>query len=325
MALLAHIHSDVPVFQRAFVLSAITYQPIDLSAAQEAFDRLVAKTGLSPEAPGRDKVDALRSLTPDQLKEALSGQIAPPIWDNEWFVDRDAPSALEDIQSFPSWLKGIVIGSTKEECTLFCSPTWTLTSLECVELVKSAFGGGDYADEVLSAYGITPQADGASAREAVVAICTDGSFGTVAPRLASAQTAVPVSLYSFQQRDTFAASTLKGRSYHSLGNAMFFHLPPVAASAPDADMRRTSDALCEAAITLAHGPQPWEPYLQRKRVMVFDGEATGTSIQAKEPRWASLADTREKLARFKNGSREILLRIMREQQAEIQRSSSKSS
>ncbi len=284
--------------------------------AQATFDRVVAGAGLSQGAPSGDKLAAIRSLTTTQLQISLRSEIARPNWDSEWFIDQRPTSSLEDPRPFSSWIKGVVIGCAKEESSLFC-PEWnSLTGAEGQRIIKQAFGDGELATEILDTYDIPDDNIAGSAVDSLIRLTTDGLFG-VARDIASAHSEVPVSLYVFEQTDTFDVSPYKGRSFHSLGNSMFFRLPTVAGHTSDTNMKITSNAMCEAAVILAYGQQPWKPFVQSKEMMVFNGKNTGLRKVKEPPQWYSFVQTREREEAFKAGCLSLILAGMKMQQVAI--------
>ncbi|OQU96575.1 hypothetical protein CLAIMM_02639 [Cladophialophora immunda] len=317
-ALLAHLRSNFPAFQRAFILSAPLRQLVGESVAQANFDQLVSKTGLAVDAPASVKLDAIRSLTATEMANELKGEYASPIWDPEWFPDQSAQSILADAAPLPPWIKGVVIGYAKEETALFCSHLNNLSCAERLEILKKSFGPGELLDGIMAAYGIT-DGDSSDATmektlDAILQTSSYGVFGFVASQLSN-HTEIPVSLYTFEQTDTFEESGfLKGRSYHSLGNPMLFRLPTVNGPEDRTDMKRTSNALCEAAITLTYGEQPWEPFAQNQNLMVFDGEKTGLVpfVDKKLP-WMDLV--LPNLQKFMEGCADLVLRGLTASQA----------
>jgi carboxylesterase type B len=319
---LVHLRSDYPAFQRAFILSTVGIPFSDSTTSQGVFNDLVSLAGLDLESPSQDKLDAVRSLTPAQMCQALAGNTLSPAWDGDWFEGRNPDSDLDDAEPFPSWIQGIVVGCTLEETALFVPYLDQLTGAECVELVKRAFAspeaGAMFAQEVLDTYSITGDEIKGSAAAKVVRLSTDGAFTSAAHAIASRHPEVPVSLYSFEQPDTLAGkeSNLHDRSYHSLGNSMFFRLPTVTDNVNQPGMRTTSNALCDAAITLAYGEQPWEVYSTNARHMVFNGDQTGLVQGAPEQRWAKLMNTKARARAFRMGCLEMVRAGMKATQSQ---------
>lgn len=317
MSVLAHIHSDFPAFQRAFVLSPAFFYLNDENSAQATFDRVVTRAGVPVTAPAHQKIDALRNLTPAELDAALEGGSAIATWDEKWFVDTP-PSLVEDMQKFPSWLKGIVIGSASEETALFM-PKRKHTDAECIDMVKAGFGSADeaYVEEVFSTYGIGGSTD---AKDAIIALTSDAMFTSAVRKVASAASdgGLPVSLYLFTQPDEFRSSRFRNHAYHSLGNSMFFRLPTITApTAPDGGMRATADAFCASAISFSYGAQPWDPYTRDTRsVMVFNGGAQGI-IQEPDRRWEPLINTAQRAMAFIMGAAMLFVRLTTEHKAEL--------
>lgn len=308
ISLLAHLRSDFAAFQQAFILSPAALRLNDPAEAQSIFDMLVSSTTCSSEAPAHNKIDALRNLTTSQIIQTIAGSSVGPVWDNDWFVGRDQDSDLDDAQHFPSWIKSIVIGSTKEESVLLCPRFDQMTGAQCTNMLKQAFGDTDFAKEVLKTYLIEDDEIIGSATKQMIRLTSDAAFTSVAYNIVSAHSEIPISLYSFEQQDTLIAkaSHLHGYSYHSLGNSMFFRLPTVTNNPEQPHMKITANAMCKAAITLAYGEQPWESYAKNKSMMVFDGNQTRISPEEKDQRWRKLMTTKQRTRAFRKGCMEII-------------------
>ncbi|RFU26555.1 hypothetical protein B7463_g9780, partial [Scytalidium lignicola] len=120
-SVLAHLRSNFPAFQQAFIISCPTGSLHRPDNRQEIFDRLVASTGIAASAPAADKIAALRSLMAKEIEGLLDGN-ATPAFDDKFWVDQDLTSSLED-GPFSSWVKTVVVGITKDENALF-SQLW---------------------------------------------------------------------------------------------------------------------------------------------------------------------------------------------------------
>ncbi|KAJ9643793.1 hypothetical protein H2204_001938 [Knufia peltigerae] len=299
-SILTHLRSDFPAFQRAFVMSAAPLTPTPFSHSQERFDALIAKIGLPTGAPAGDKLAALRSLTCDELNKIHGPGVSPPTYDPEFYPDHEEGFSLETKAPLPAWLRGMVVGNTTEEAALFVPRS--ISGAQAVSMVKKAFGGdADLCREVLALYDIKADDDTpGSGTDGVVRLATHATFGQMAQTIASGHhSEVPLSLYSFEQRDPFPGSPWKGRAFHSLGNAMLFRLPTVAGPDADPGTRLTSDKFSEALISLTNGEQPWEVYDgEGRKKMVFDGERSGLVQAGGKAPWADLASTPERSASF---------------------------
>jgi hypothetical protein len=274
-------------------------RPVSLAVAQQNFDDMVVKLGVSASAPAGDKIAALRSMTPEELNALHGGGVSSIIWDPHFWPDRDEASWLEDQTPFPSWLKGAVIGSTKEETALFLLNS--ITGTEAVSLIKAATAekNADFVNHLLTTYDIRSDPTPGSGNDALIRLLTHSIFTVVAQGVASQHAELPVSLYSFDQVDPFETSRWKGRAYHSLGNAMLFRQPTVAGVTADAGTRATANRFCEAAIALTHGDQPWEPYRAGQKVMVFNGEKSGLVHTGGKAPWSEITKTKEQWDMFK--------------------------
>lgn len=288
-SILFHLRSDFPAFQRAFILSPANVSLVDDATAQATFDQLVCRCGIPASTPARQKIDLLRSLSPEKFDELNPPSVTRPIWDDKWFVDQNRDSEAQDSRPFPSWIRSIVIGSTKEEMALFGKHWTPWTGAQSVAALKTSLGDTEFTKKVLETYNIKSDEVPGSSFDSLVQLGTDFIFGKVAYDVAASHRELPVAYYSFEQKDTFPHSLFKGRAYHSLGNCMIFRLPTVQGpGVVDPDMKITSDLMCEAAVGLAHGEQPWEPFAMNHRIMIFDGERSGLADTSHKPRWSDL-------------------------------------
>jgi carboxylesterase type B len=295
-SILAHLRSNFPAFQRAFIMSCPTRSG---SNHQATFDRLVASTGVPASAPSGDKIAALRSLSPKNLGLLLAGENAMPGWDEKFWVDQDSTLPLEE-GPFPSWAKLVVVGMTRSENALFSQLWQTMGADELIRSFRAAFTDSEFAEEVLQAYEINSNSEQPAVVEALVNYTSDCLFAKATYDIASKHGSHPICLYSFDQVDLMEG-VFKGASYHSLDNAFLFHLSPVAGQKAPAPWRATADAYSKACIDLVNGEQPWEPYRVGGQIMSFDGERTGLTKDFNYSRWGHLVSSRERTDKFNSG------------------------
>ncbi len=82
---------------------------------------------------------------------------------------------------------------------------------------------------------------------------------------------------------------------------MLFRLPTVAGPGADPGTRTTTNRFCEAAVTLAYGERPWEPYLRRNQMMVFDSAKSGLVQTEGTTQCGDLTRTQGRRGLFKTG------------------------
>ena len=276
--------------------------PIPLSPihSQKQFDAMTAKLGLPPASPAGDKLAALRGLTCDEMDKLHGPGVTPLTYDPEFCTMLQPNERLEASTPFPSWVKGVVVGHTSEEAALFLPER--VAGTEVVSMVKDTFGADtDLSHQILQTYNIKDDDTANSGTDTLIKLATHSTFGKIAHAIASEHTEVPVSYYSFEQRDPFSTSPWKGRAYHSLGNSMLFRLLTVAGPGADPGTKATADRFSEALIELTNGSQPWDPYLKRNRKMVFDGERSGVVQTDGKEVWSDLTATPEQSQRFGDG------------------------
>ncbi|KAH8815519.1 carboxylesterase [Xylogone sp. PMI_703] len=321
-SIFAHLRSNFPAFQQAFMLSCPSVALLTPQQSQETFDRLIAEgTNLSPSAPAGDKLAALRSLSTKDLERLLEGHPARVALDEEFFLD--LPNTEDDLlddteRPFPSWVKLVVVGMTQVENALFSSQWYDYTKEQILQAIGSAILDPSYKKEVFEAYSIS---DSSSHEELVAALANYTSDCLFAQTTYSvANTISPYHgpqtfLYSFDQVDiTSKYSAFKNQAYHSLDNAFLFHLPPVASESAPEEFQATSNAYSKACIDLVNGEQPWEAYGVGRRCMSFDGKNTRL-VSEKErdcgfKRWGRLTSTPERKEMFGKG-RQLLFEAMK--------------
>ncbi|KAH0843168.1 carboxylesterase [Fonsecaea pedrosoi] len=286
-SVLAHLRSDVPVCQRGIILSSPNLDFPRPEEAQASFDELVASTGISPNASAEEKLTALRALDSMEIVRLMLPRFATPLWDDKWFVYQDGNRPIAGPAPFAPWVKGVVAGSTKHEAALFGAIQWrTWSSQQFVDRVKSAFSTAELAQELMDAYGISSTAPAETCLEGFIAMITDSIFSGLPFIIAeNPSDSSPISLYRFEQTDTFSQSPLKGYAYHVLDNSFFCRLPAVAGPNADPEARETANRLSAAIIDFTHGSQPWETYSTKKRIMVFNGTKSGIVEVKEEDRW----------------------------------------
>ena len=309
------------------IVSTPSFRPVSEAQAQATFDKVVARIGIEVSATAQAKVNALRNLPIAEVHQLLGGDFTIPVWDPEWFVGQDQPEGepepLESARPFSSWIQQIVIGATKHEAALFGRNwmQWTgAVSTAAVKRVLSENGGDDdFIHQLLAAYHITDdELVGGRSLDGLIRLVSDGMFHAASHEIASTHAEVPLSLYAFEQEDTFQKGFLHGYSYHSLCNPMLFRLRTVCGPhAPTRSMSLTADKFCEAAITFAHGQQAWEPYLPSHKVMTFNGAETRLVQADRKANWEAVCNTPQKMDLFKLCGRMILSEAIQSQSGEL--------
>ncbi|KIW91326.1 uncharacterized protein Z519_08222 [Cladophialophora bantiana CBS 173.52] len=286
-SVLAHLRSDVPVCQRGIILSSPNLDFPEPEEAQETFDELVASTGVSPSASAEEKLTALRNLDSMEIVRLMVPRLATPLWDDKWFVYQDGNRPIAGPAPFAPWVKGIIAGSTTHEAALFGVTQWrTWSSQQFADRVKSAFPNAELAQELMNAYAISATSPAETCLQGFVDMATDSIFTGLPFTIAEEPSASPpISLYRFDQADTFSQSPLNGYAYHALDNSFFCRLPAVAGPGADPDMKETADRLSEATINFAYGSQPWETYSSNHSIMVFNGNKSGIVKLSEMDRW----------------------------------------
>lgn len=267
--------------------------------AQFTFDSLVASTGLSPSAPAEEKLAALRALPTADILKLLGSKFSTPLWDPKWFVYQDGSVPTAGPAPLAPWVKGLVTGSTKDEAAVFLFhlglSSWVFNQFE--DHVRSVVPDEKDATALMKVYNISSAASPKVNLRGYIDMVTDCNFSGL-PYIVAEQagnaSSPPISIYRFEQADGFAQSPLKGYAYHALDNAFFCRLPSVAGPRAQPDTRETADRLSRAVLDFAHGSQPWETYDVNRRIMVFNGDASGLVSNEQGDRWQQLFGARDR-------------------------------
>ncbi|KAL2430509.1 hypothetical protein ABEF95_009280 [Exophiala dermatitidis] len=308
LSVLAHLRSNVPVCQRGIIMSCPNLDYPRPEEVQATFEQLVDEACSISGAPlsssplsDNEKLMALRDLTADDMVRLMGTQFATPKYDKEWFTYQDPDRTTAGPAPFAPWVKAVLAGTTRDEAALFTIvrglQKWTFAQFE--ERVKSAIPDPELAKELMDVYGLSDKADGPTNFRGVLDMITDCSFTGVPYILAEQEQeesdgkglgTPPVSVYRFDQQDTFKDSPLYGYAYHALDNAYFCRLPSVAGPNAAQDTKATADKMSEATLALAYGDQPWETYREKQTIMVFNGTASRLEHASPENRWRTIVE-----------------------------------
>ncbi|EPE10351.1 para-nitrobenzyl esterase [Ophiostoma piceae UAMH 11346] len=302
-SVMAHIVSDVPVCQRGLILSMPLLEFRTADVSQDAFDGLVQRTGLSASATPEAKLAAVRTLSNNDMMAALGGKFATPNWDPAFFPDLAPGTPLDSIKSLSSWVKSVIIGSTKHEGVLFGIPYRQWAAKDIHVLLDRILPEPTLRSDVLSAYGFDPNAPLDDTLTRIYKLLTDSMFDP-APSLIGelSSDAQPVAVYRFDQTDTFPDHLYHNTSYHSLDNTFICRLPTVASSVAPPEMQKTADRMSEAVATFVYGSLPWEPFHKGKPMYVFDGSKSGLYSDppfGEEHAWEKFRHSEQRWAFFK--------------------------
>ncbi|KAJ9498393.1 hypothetical protein LTR99_003242 [Exophiala xenobiotica] len=296
LSVLAHLRSDVPVCQRGMIMSSPNLDYPRPEESQATFDKLVASTGVSPSASPDEKLAALRALSSDDILKLIGFSFSTPHWDPEWLVHQDGTTPTAGPAPLSPWVKGVLIGSTKDEAAIFGIgmgwQTWTSNQFE--ERVKSVVQDEKDASELMRAYGIDSSASAETNMRGLIDMVTDTNFSGLPFIVAEQQTSTPpISIYRFEQRDPFPKSPFHGYAYHSLDNGFFCRYPSIAGPSASEDARETANRFNGAVLDFVYGEQPWEIYWPHQKIMVFNGKGSGLEKADQPDRWRRIFAERD--------------------------------
>ncbi len=209
---------------------------------------------------------------------------------------------------FPSWVKRVVVGYTRDEMALFRALA-KYNTIESVHAgVKSVVSNDpQFIQELFDHYGISNASTDKEARAAFVALTTDGFFARVPYTIGEVES-IPIHVFRFDEIDRHpAGGRYHGWAYHALDNLFFFRFPSVAGAAAHPSSRATADMFSEMVLKTVYGEEPWEPYLASRKIMLLDGE--NSRLQSADEdlrRWKGLLNTPERETAFSNISLKLM-------------------
>ncbi|KAL3428965.1 carboxylesterase [Aspergillus tetrazonus] len=320
-SVLAHLRSDQALCQRGIMQSAPSWSMLRPEEAQDRFDSMVKRTGLPHTASAPEKLAALRSVPIEDLVD-WNGGLTSPIWDPKWFVGHTTPEApLDCPEPFPSWVKGIVAGTMRDEMAIFGFAKLWRTKESVLSSLHNALSLSDdpsFCDDVLREYGVSDATTDQAAVNAFITLVADACFSRVPFNLASACSGSSTSnspalyLYRFDQPDEGETSPLKGSAFHALDNAYMARYPAVAAPTAPHSCRATADMFSQMMLRHAYGEAPWDSYLdslsgadsslsrQSRARFVFEGDHSRLENvgHAETSRWERFLTSEERVNTF---------------------------
>ncbi|RHZ55824.1 putative carboxylesterase [Aspergillus thermomutatus] len=304
-SVLAHLRSDQPLCQRAIIQSAPSWTMILPEEAQLKFNKLLQCAGVPQGATADEKIAALRSVSAEQLI-AWNDLLMSPIWDPKWFVGHSSPtSPLDSAQPFPSWVQGIVVGTMRDELSIFGLERFWQTKA----MVKSSLNHSlslpsdpDFSTEVLNEYGILEAGSDTEALRGFIRVATDACFSRLPYNLARAcnsPDSPSLYVYRFDQVDEEGNSPLRGNAFHVLDNTYLCRYPAVAGPAAPPSCQATADAFSRMILCHTYGEAPWESYNIRRLQNVFDGTDTRLEgVRLDDQCWRKFLTTEERVSIF---------------------------
>ncbi|KAM5357548.1 hypothetical protein ACJZ2D_016155 [Fusarium nematophilum] len=278
-SVLCHTKGGIPLFQQAMIQSP-PFPPLRTpQEAQAAFDKLAILAESSLDASSTDKLQALRSLTTQQLMDLFDGAFCTPIEDPDWFVgyDRDSTDLSTFWADLPSWCLRVIFGNTRDESALMLADVPNLTAGQAVELAQIVT---PYASDTA-----IPMVKSHTKRELIVWSSYQAFVGPLMRLASAAATQSPgTQLYGYRIccPDPFPVP-LQSYAWHSYGIPFTFN-QPVCRDCPE--LAAMQDNLTSAFLKFLYGHEPWEAFNNARKVMHWSnsgGEmASGESLPADE-------------------------------------------
>ncbi|OAX82190.1 hypothetical protein ACJ72_03459 [Emergomyces africanus] len=289
---LSHLVSDVPLCRRGFVMSTTVISFPSDAECQEIFDQLAARTGISDSATGEEKLAALRAIPDHKMSEYSDGALLlRPAWDPKWFAGFPGRVRLDQIESLPERVDGLLIGSMKNE-TANIRPAWSKLSVEKIrEAVGSVIPDESMKMEIVNAYGLDSH-DKETVLRGIVKLTGESFFSLFSEKLGNFDSNVMV--LRFDQPDTFEQSAFHGFAYHCFDLPFLCRFPAVAGEHATSDLRETTNAFTTAISRFVSGHQPWEPFHHSRKLMVLDGTRGGLVDSQENETWHRFFTTEER-------------------------------
>ncbi|OJD16206.1 hypothetical protein AJ78_03638 [Emergomyces pasteurianus Ep9510] len=289
---LSHLVSDVPLCRRGFVMSATVISFPSEAECQETFDQLVARAGTSDSATVKEKLAALRAIPDHKMSEYLDGALLlRPAWDPKWFSGFPDRVRLDQIESLPVRVDGLLIGSMKDE-TANIRPAWSKMSVQKIcEAVDSVIPDESMKMEILNAYELNSH-ELETVVHGIVKLTSESFFSLFPEKLGNLNGNVMV--LRFDQTDTFEQSVFKGSAYHCLDLPFLCRFPAVAGEHATVDLRETTRAFTTAISKFVNGHQPWEPFHQARKFMILNGSRSGLADSQENEVWRRFFTSEER-------------------------------
>lgn len=323
ISVLAHIRGTEPVAKNALLMSPATIYPRTFLETQITFDTICDKLGLAKEFDG-NKIAALRWLPCEKLHELGADRLEIILCEDPNFFADFSGERFEEPSTFPSWLSRIVVGNTQEELGILGHYWALLSPKQLLDAWRNLYNDLEYATQVLYVYGVSdiqgPDSDlpavaseqGRRLVQALIEYTGDTLFSKavrpiaethLAHRAISGQPQPHVYLYRFDQKDVLTADdSQRGKAYHSLDNAFFFHFPQVTGDGAPEGFRKTANAFSGMALRLAYDEDLWQPLgpasgNSRNTFATFS-EGGLQERELAEPKWLPLVSSSENIDKF---------------------------
>ena len=298
-----HILTGNPLFDRAILMSgsAPTVGPLPVTMYEQAWQNFMVRNGgfegltiaergekawvLSPE-------DVISNYTSAPMGPMADGVLLPSSWP---YKERQTPTRC----------KSIIIGDTKVEAIIMDGliksiPPSKLTALAHQSIKNDAEG-------FLNAFGITPDMDLTSYRDAMRVFLSVGMFQY--PNILVASTFPgDVFFYHFDEPSPYPGPTF-GLPYH--GQCALFVYQNGVAEYPDA-ARNTAESMGRIWTAFANGNKPWEIYGDARRFMRLGpgGENSMQSLESDEVReYKWMPWVKENYGSLKQLTRDLTVRV----------------
>jgi carboxylesterase type B len=272
LSTMVHTKTELPLFNRAIIMSPPSWPFQSIEKAQEKFDSYVLRCGLqlcdSPEA----KIAALRNASVQQMVALLGHPAVSATYDQQFFSGKENQGLTCEQIETSRWIEKITIGWTKDEIALWSLGWRKLSTAEIISLIRNTIPEDEssFAEEILAVYGFSESMEKESALAGLIQLGTDSLF-TSPPLITARHATCPVSVYRFDQVDenTDPNNKLQGLSYHGLDCNFFFRRSSAVGPKASTTERQTADTIAEMVMDMVYGQDPWAPISPTVAVTAF--------------------------------------------------------
>jgi len=266
------------LFSRAIIRSFPPARSSNFEDAQKRFDSIIEKLGVHPEAPGVQKVAALRSLSAQELVGFWDGSAFPPVLDDVWMALPEADvefGSLEYWTDAPSWVKEVISGCTKDEAILFCGEQWQNWTWDQAKASLESVLPSHILDTVLKS---PVYKDKKTPLEAMNAVVSDASFigaSVIGAEMQAARNKGKLRVYFYiMEAPDQHPGPLQGWAAHAADVSTVFYQP---AQQDYPEQAAVADQHSEYMISFIYGSGPgdkWQQVGESSMYMAFRGRDT---------------------------------------------------
>ncbi|PVH81523.1 alpha/beta-hydrolase [Cadophora sp. DSE1049] len=319
-----HMCSNVPLFNRAILLSGTTAAcpPVAMKYKEAEYLELLRYCSIDEEDP--DRLNKLRDVPVELLVDAIKGVGIPLFrsYRDEGFWPDGFPGYFTEGKLIAGceWVDEIIIGDSFFEGSFLMNTMRSVPRDAFIALSHEALGPSN-AEQILSAYDITPSTDPNPFWTRISYLMGDVMFSSPTHNLAKSlitNLGNKKKIYRYTQtvRNPFPGSPVyQVAGPHSIDS--FFLFGTLRERYPTKKLRDLSEEFGKRWLRFAAGIEPWAQYeTKEEKIMVING-ITGFDLRSQEDDtidsaaseegvrryegWEAIADVMQKLAEGDHG------------------------